>query len=132
MALCRPILGSERHRYAFAWPDKLGTSPMAHHGSNGNRSGKREGKVESRKSAPDSAWVWRMSRLTRDGTAEPNSRDQTLRRERGQGKSYIPCSAHHEQDWQPYPVDAQSAESDDHTRRIISEDVVTVATTDPS
>ena len=24
-------------------------------------------------------------------------------------------SADHEQDWQPYPVDAQSAESDDHT-----------------
>ena len=27
-----------------------------------------------------------MSRLTRDGTAEPVSRDQILRRERGQGK----------------------------------------------
>ena len=25
-------------------------------------------------------------------------------------------SADHEQDWQPYPVDAQSAESDDHTQ----------------
>ena len=71
--------------------------------------------VESRKHAPDSAWVWRMSRLTRDGTAEPNSRDQTLRRERGQGKSNFPCSADHEQDWQPHPVDAQSAKSDDHT-----------------
>ena len=64
-----------------------------------------------RKYAPDSAWVWRMSRLTLDGTAEPNSRDQTLRRERGQGKCYFPCSADHEQDWQPYQVDAQSAES---------------------
>ena len=74
-----------------------------------------KGGVESRKYAPDSAWVWRMSRLTRDGTAEPYSRDQTLRRERGQGKSYFPCSADHEQDWQPYPVDAQSAKSDDHT-----------------
>ena len=74
-----------------------------------------EGGVESRKYAPNSAWVWRMSRLTRDGTAEPNSRHQTLRRERGQGKSYFPCSADHEQDWQPYPVDAQSAKSDDHT-----------------
>ena len=30
--------------------------------------------------------VRRMNGLTRDGTAEPNSRDQTLRRERGQGK----------------------------------------------
>ena len=46
-----------------------------------------------------------MSRLTRDGTAEPVSRDQILRRERGQGKTHFPCSADHEQDWQPYPVD---------------------------
>ena len=51
----------------------------------------------------------------RDGTAEPNSQDQILRRERRQGKWNFPCSADHEQDWQPYPVDAQSAESDDHT-----------------
>ena len=40
-----------------------------------------------------------MSRLTRDGTAEPVSRDQILRRERGQGKTRFPCSADHEQDW---------------------------------
>ena len=73
-----------------------------------------KGGVESRKYAPDSAWVWRMSRLTRDGTAEPNSRDQTLRRERGTGKILFSCSADHEQDWQPYPVDAQSAKTDDH------------------
>ena len=46
-----------------------------------------------------------MSRLTRDGTAEPVSRDQILRRERGQGSASFPCSADHEQDWQPYPVD---------------------------
>ena len=46
-----------------------------------------------------------MSRLTRDGTAEPVSRDQTLRRERGQGKIHFSCSADHVQDWQPYPVD---------------------------
>ena len=31
-----------------------------------------------------------MSRLTRDGTAEPVSRDQILRRERGQGKNSFP------------------------------------------
>ena len=36
----------------------------------------------------DSARAWRMSRLTRDGTAEPISRDQIFRRERGQGKSF--------------------------------------------
>ena len=46
-----------------------------------------------------------MSRLTRDGTAEPVSQDQILRRERGQGKPIFPCSVDHEQDWQPYSVD---------------------------
>ena len=57
-----------------------------------------------------------MSGLTRDGTAEPNSRDQTLRRERGQGKfvSPVQLTDHKQQEWQPYLVDAQSAESDDH------------------
>ena len=44
-----------------------------------------------------------MSRLTRDGTAEPVSRDQILRRERGQGNIHFPCSADLVQDWQPYP-----------------------------
>ena len=43
-----------------------------------------------------------MSRLTRDGTAEPVSRDQILRHARGQGDIYFPCSADHEQDWQPW------------------------------
>ena len=32
-----------------------------------------------------------MSRLTRDGTAEPVSRDQILRRERGQGNINFPA-----------------------------------------
>ena len=50
-----------------------------------------------------------MGRLARDGTAEPVSRDQTLRRERGQGYINFPCSADHEQDWQPYPVDPSLA-----------------------
>ena len=56
-----------------------------------------------------------MSRLTRDGTAEPVSRDQILRHARGQGNIYFSCSANHEQDWQPYPVDPYSATCDDHT-----------------
>ena len=56
-----------------------------------------------------------MSRLTRDGTAEPVSRDQILRHARGQGNIHFPCSADHEQDWQPYPVDPYSAVCDDHT-----------------
>ena len=50
-----------------------------------------------------------MSRVTRDGTAEPVSRDQILRHARGQGNINFPCSADHEQDWQPYPVDPYSA-----------------------
>ena len=28
---------------------------------------------------------------------------------------YVPCPADHVQDWQPYTVDAQFAENDDHT-----------------
>ena len=57
-----------------------------------------------------------MSRLTRDGTAEPVSRDQILRHARGQGNINFPCSADHEQDWQPYyPVDPYSDIRDDHT-----------------
>ena len=55
-----------------------------------------------------------MSRLTRDGTAEPVSRNQILRHARGQGDVHFPCSAYHEQDWQPYPVDPYSAICDDH------------------
>ena len=34
LALCWRTLGSERHRYAIAaWPDKLGTDPMADGGA---------------------------------------------------------------------------------------------------
>ena len=57
-----------------------------------------------------------MNRLTRDGTAEPVSRDQILRHARGQGDVNFPCSADHEQDWQTYSVDPYSAIiCDDHT-----------------
>ena len=38
-----------------------------------------------------------MSRLTRDGTAEPVSRDQNFRHARGQENTHFPCSADHEQ-----------------------------------
>ena len=56
-----------------------------------------------------------MSRLTRDGTGEPVSRDQILRHVRGHGNIHFPCSADHEQDWQLYPVDPYFAICDDHT-----------------
>ena len=60
-----------------------------------------------------------MSRLTRDGIAEPVSRDQILRRERGQRNIHFPCSADHEQDWQPYyPVDPCSCYMCDYTVRV--------------
>ena len=69
---------------------------------NGRRRGTRE---ESRKQALDSAWSMKMSKLTRDGTAEPVSRDQILRRVRGQRIIHFPSSAaDHEQDWEPCPV----------------------------
>ena len=48
-------------------------------------------------------------------TAEPVSRDQILRHVRGHENINFPCSADHEQDWQPYPVDPYSAICDDHT-----------------
>ena len=50
-----------------------------------------------------------MSRLARDGTAEPISRDQILRCERGQGNMHFPCSDDHEKGWQSYPIDPCSA-----------------------
>ena len=56
-----------------------------------------------------------MSRLTRDGIAKPVSRDQILRCERGQGNIHFPCSADHEQDWRPYPVDPPLGICVDHT-----------------
>ena len=56
-----------------------------------------------------------MSRLTRDGTTEPVSRDQILRYVQGQGNINFPCSADHEQDCQQYQVDPYSAICDGHT-----------------
>ena len=55
-----------------------------------------------------------MSRLTRDGTAETVSRGQILRHERARGNSHFSCSADHEQDGQPYPVDPYSCDMCDH------------------
>ena len=56
-----------------------------------------------------------MRRLTQDGTVEPVSRDQILRREREQGNIHFSCSADHGQDWKPYPVDPYSAIGADYT-----------------
>ena len=56
-----------------------------------------------------------MSRLMRDGTAKPVSRDQIFRSERGQEQIHLPCLADDEQDWQPYSVDPFSCYMCDHT-----------------
>ena len=56
-----------------------------------------------------------MSRLTRDGIAEPVSRNQFVRSERRQGNIHFVCSADHEQDWQPCPIDPYSCNMCDHT-----------------
>ena len=53
--------------------------------------------------------MWRISRLTRDGTAKLVSWDQIFRRERGQGNIHVPCSFYLEQDCQPNPFDPCSA-----------------------
>jgi len=46
-----------------------------------------------------------MSGLTREGTAEPVSRDQVLRQARtGTGKFIFPSTGDHQQDGQPYKV----------------------------
>ena len=45
---------------------------------------------------------------TQDGTPKPVSRDQILRRGRGQGNIHSLSSADHEQVWQSYPVDPYS------------------------
>ena len=56
-----------------------------------------------------------MSRLTRDGIdcrtrlAKPNSQARTRT-----GNINFPCSADHEEDWQPYPVDPYSCYMCDH------------------
>ena len=56
-----------------------------------------------------------MSRLTRDGTAEPVSQYQIHRHERGQGNIHFLCSADRVQDCQPYPVDPYLCDMCDHT-----------------
>ena len=43
----------------------------------------------------------RNCRTRQDGTAEPVSQDQILRREGGQRNMNFPCSADLEQEWQP-------------------------------
>ena len=77
------------------------------------------GTVEARlvnvKKTTTTATSWIMSKLTRDGTAEPVSRGQSLRRVRGPRNLHFPCSANLKQDRQAHPVDSYSTICDDHT-----------------
>ena len=50
-----------------------------------------------------------MSRVTRDGMANPSRETTFPGAEADREKKHIPCSADHEQDWQPYRVDPYSA-----------------------
>ena len=75
-----------------------------------------DGRRRSHGKQDEGEGVWRMNGLTRNGTAEPVSRDRILRREQRQGENHFPCSADHEQDWQPYPVGPYSAKCDDNTQ----------------
>ena len=50
------------------------------------------------------------------GRLNPSRETKFLGAYGDRGKNiYFPCSADHEQDWQPYPVDPYSAICDDHT-----------------
>ena len=81
-----------------------GTNPMAYGGLNKKVAVAAElGRNPVSKHQIQPLLSMEMSRLMRDGTAEPVSRGQIFRREREQG-IYFPCSADHEQDWQTYPV----------------------------
>ena len=73
--------------------------------SYGRRRGTRE---ESRKHQIQPEYGDEQTDAGRDGFSAA-SRDQILRHARGQGNVHFPCSADHEQDWQPYPVDPYSA-----------------------
>ena len=56
-----------------------------------------------------------MSGVTRDGTAEPASRETKFSGANGDREIYFSCSTDHEQDWQLYLVDPYSAENADRT-----------------
>lgn len=68
-----------------------------------------------------------MGELTPNGTAEPKSRDQSLRCERAQKIFQFPYSIDHEQDWQLYRVGAQSAESIIHIVLITDVKVLSIS-----
>ena len=86
LVLCRRTLGgSESHWYAMAWPDKLGTDPMAVGGISTLTPPRKSGGISWWSTRFSLRGVWRMSRLTtRNGTdgrtrlAKPNSQARTV------------------------------------------------------
>ena len=69
---------------------------MAVGGIHKRRLGKRGSKGGSLGASIRSAWVWKMNGMTREGTAEPVSRDEILGRVRRQEKYFFPRSADHD------------------------------------
>ena len=104
-ACSHAIVELTNHRDNISWHSKTGEYCPEEDSINGVV---RFGKVDKAYISIIFRLSMEMSRLTRGGTAEPVSRDQCLRRERGQGNIHFHCSADHEQDWQPYPVDPYS------------------------
>ena len=68
----------------------------------------REGE-SPRVSAKIQPWCGRPNLSRETKFSEARTRTSELK------KTHFPCSADHEQDWQPYPVDPSSAKSADHT-----------------
>ena len=81
---------------------------------NGRRRGNREESLEV-----STRFILSMENEQVDAGRDCRTRlASILRRERGQENIHFPCSADHEQDWQPYPVDPSSCYlyvSDDFT-----------------
>ena len=87
--------------------DQLGTDPIAYDNLNKQMKAAAEiGRNPVSKHQIQPEYGDKQADAGRDCRAR--LRDQTLRRERGRGKNHFPCSADHEQDWQPYPVDPYS------------------------
>ena len=75
--------------------------------------------TSARRLSAESAEVYSTADLSADAAHIPFSIPPELLithvRQRGQGNIHFPCSADHEQDWQPFPVDPYFCYMCDHT-----------------
>ena len=111
LALCRRTLFSEcHHRHAIAWPDKLGTGPMAYGGISKQMN---ERRPSSRKSG-GIPWVrFNLSMENEQTRARQNNRTRlakpNFQARKVTGNIHFLCSADLEQEWwQTFPVDAST------------------------